>query len=59
MMKLGEAPFSTLAVCTYIRDEVEQAREKGTLGKGVLGNIVSLYETTVRTLEVAEGGGHV
>eukprot|EP00624_Nannochloropsis_granulata_P005702 evm.model.NODE_40553_length_18732_cov_22.576180.3 len=59
MMKLGEALFSTLAVCTYIRDEVEQAREKGTLGKGVLGNIVSLYETTVRTLEVAEGGGHV
>jgi hypothetical protein len=58
-MKLGEAPFTTLAVCTYIRDEIEQARKAGTLGKGMFGNIVSLYETRARTLGVAEGGGQV
>jgi hypothetical protein len=59
MMKLGEAPFNTLAVCNYIKDEIEQARKAGTLGKGVFGNIVSLYETRPRTLGIAEGGGQV
>jgi len=58
-VKLGGAPFNSSAVCTYIKFEIEHVRKEGTMGKGVFGSIVSMYEMMVPTRGVEEGGGQV